>query len=151
MPKNDEHLRHTEIEKNTLRRTNNKNNTLKRTTIKHNTLRRTDSEITHSHICAKMPTVGLEPATSTYAAQTIAQLTKWADDARNEIAHSHICANNATRGDRTRNLDICGPYHYATYKICRRCQNDEHLPAQKSVTFLKPNGSMFWRTPENRK
>ena len=39
-----------------------------------------------------MPPVGLEPATSTYSAQTITQLTKWAGDAENEITHSHICA-----------------------------------------------------------
>ena len=108
----------------------------------------------HIHICAKkMPPVGLEPATAEYAAQTITQLTKWADGAKNEIAHSHICAENSTCGARTRNLDICGPYSRAAYKICRRCQNDDHLPAQKSVTFLKPNGQCFHgpRKIENRK
>merc|ERR1712112_435920 len=107
---------------NTLTRTNTRNNTLRRTNNRHNALRRTNNEITHSHICAKMPPVGLEPATSTYAHQTVTQLTKWADDAENEITHSHICAKNATCGARTRNLDIWGPDHYATYKMGRRCQ-----------------------------
>ena len=31
----------------------------------------------HSHDCAKMPSLGVEPATITPAAQTITQLTKW--------------------------------------------------------------------------
>ena len=35
------------------------------------------NEITHSHICASMPPVGLEPATLTHLAQTLKQLTKW--------------------------------------------------------------------------
>ena len=30
----------------------------------------------HSHICAKIPPVGLEPTTLTHAAQTITHLTK---------------------------------------------------------------------------
>ena len=41
------------------------------------------NEITHSHIRAKMPPVGIERATSTYAAQTVTQLTKWAEGAEN--------------------------------------------------------------------
>ena len=32
-----------------------------------------------------MPHVELEPATSTYAAQTITQLTKWADDTKTKL------------------------------------------------------------------
>ena len=34
----------------------------------------------HTHICDKMPPVGVEPETLTSAAQIITQLTKWADE-----------------------------------------------------------------------
>ena len=38
--------------------------------------RSTRSEFTHSHICDKMPHVGIGPATSAAEAATVAQLTK---------------------------------------------------------------------------
>ena len=100
----------------------NRGNSLKRTNNRHDALRRTENEIKHSHICDKMPPSWLEPATSTYSARTITQLTKWEDDTENEITHSHISAKNATCGARTRNIDICGPDHYANYKTGRRCR-----------------------------
>ena len=37
------------------------------------------NEITHSHICAKMPPAGPYPAAFAFAAQAIKQLTKMAD------------------------------------------------------------------------
>ena len=43
-----------------------------------------------------MPPVGLEPATSTYAARTVTQLTKWAEGTKMKL-HIHTFALKSTR------------------------------------------------------
>ena len=88
-----------------------------------------------------MPHAGLEPATSTYATQNIAQLTKSAGDTKNEITHPHSCAKMTPAGIEPETSAYAA--HAITHltKYAEKRQNDAKIPdacKKESKTYGSP-------------
>ena len=62
--------------------------------------------------------------------------------------HSNIFDKNATFWARTRNLNLCGPDHYATYKMRRR-QNAPSFYGLKTERRPNPAGRARYRQQKN--